>query len=256
MMAWKGDVRDLGPWVGDIPLGYYDWDRKQQDLYRLRTPWLMQARANQLPPPGDWWIWLLLAGRGFGKTRTAAEDICYHAIKYNGWRLGVVAPTFADLRDTCFEGESGICAVLEKARIKHQFNRSQAQLTFASFDSTIRGIPGDQPDRLRGPQFHRTWVDELAAMDRQDECWLNVEMCTRLKPDPRIIVTTTPKPTKLIRLLKKRAMDPVAPKPTPLEEVADEIETINDELRRKGELPPRGHQRPFNILTDAFVSMN
>ena len=197
----------------DIPEGFQAWSDNDKDAYLIRLRWCMAARPNQLPPSGDWWIWLLLAGRGFGKTRTAAEDIAYHAQVNPGWRLAAIAPTAADVRDTLIEGESGILAVLSRQGLKtdgtpklvEKWNRSMGELILAN-GSIIKGIPGDEPDRLRGPQFHRTWVDELAAMERQDECWMNVEMATRLGTDPRIIVTTTPRPTQLIRELVLRSL--------------------------------------------------
>lgn len=195
-----------------LPDGYEEWPDIDKDLWTMRTRWLAVARPNQLPPPGDWWVWLLLAGRGFGKTRTAAEDMSYNALAHPGWRMCVCAPTFSDVRDTCFEGDSGILSVLPDKYIV-KWNRSMGECILTN-GALIKGIAGEQPDRLRGPQFHRTWIDELAAMERQDEVWSNVTMCTRLgaldspPTDPQIIVTTTPKPTKLIRSLVKRSKRP------------------------------------------------
>ena len=194
-----------------LPADFASWPDKDQALFLMRAKWLSEARPEQLPPPpGLWMVWLLLAGRGFGKTRLAAEDMAYEGLANDGWRMGVVAPTFGDVRDTCFEGESGIISVLGgmKSRFIAKWNRSMAELELTN-GTIYKGFAGDEPDRLRGPQFHRTWVDELAAMVRQDEAWANIEMCTRLGVDPKIIVTTTPRPTKLIRELLARSKPPV-----------------------------------------------
>jgi phage terminase large subunit-like protein len=192
------------------PPGFSSWPENEQTLYLLRTEWLATARPEQLAPDGTWLVWLILAGRGWGKTKTAAQDMSFEGMANANWRLGVVAPTFQDVRDTCFEGESGIIAALGGPTSKHigKWNRSMAELELVN-GSVFKGFPGDEPDRLRGPQFHRVWVDELAAMSRQDEAWANIEMCTRLGKHPQIIVTTTPRPTKLIRELIKRSLPPV-----------------------------------------------
>ena len=92
-----------------LPEGFDTWSESDQDLFFMRARWLSQARPEQLPPGGaDWYIWLLLSGRGFGKTRTAAEDVAFYAMANPGYRVAVVAPTFADVRDTCVEGASGL----------------------------------------------------------------------------------------------------------------------------------------------------
>lgn len=155
---------------------------------------------------------MYLVGKGMiptHNTRTASEHVAFEGMSNDNWRIGVVAPTFQDVRDTCFEGESGIISILGGPTSKHihKWNRSMGELELMN-GTIFKGFPGDEPDRLRGPQFHLTWVDELAAMSRQDEAWANIEMCTRLGIDPRIIVTTTPRPTKLIRELIKRSRPP------------------------------------------------
>src|SRR3972149_10677720 len=88
-----------------------------------REAWLATARQSQLPPEGDWRTWLLLTGRGFGKTRAAAEDCAWYALTHPGHRIGGVAPTSADGRDICVEGESGLLAAIPHANIEN-WNRS------------------------------------------------------------------------------------------------------------------------------------
>jgi phage terminase large subunit-like protein len=190
-----------------LPDGFGQWSVRDQDLYRMRSEWLEQARPNQIPPLGAWRVWLLLAGRGFGKTRTAAEDIAYYALLHDGCRVEVVAPTFADIRDVCFEGQSGILKWLPERWVE-KWNRSVGELWMKN-GSLVCGFAGDEPDRLRGPEFHRAWVDELAAMQYADEAWMNIEMNCRLAgpkgESPQIIVTTTPRSVPIIRDLITRS---------------------------------------------------
>src|SRR5258708_950983 len=110
------DLSEFDP--ADIPADFQQWPDNDKDAFLIRLRWCMTATPKQLAPPGDWWIWLVLSGRGFGKTRTAAEDIAYHAVANPGWRLAVVAPTAADVRDTCIEGESGILEVLKRQGLR------------------------------------------------------------------------------------------------------------------------------------------
>lgn len=167
-----------------------------------RTKWLEQARPKQIIPGGDWFICLILAGRGFGKTRAFAEDAWWYAVENEGARIAIVAPTAGDLRRTCFEGESGITAsvppeCLKGASLDTAYNRSLFEVHFAN-GSLIQGFSADAYERLRGPQFHRAYCDELAAWPRT-EAWDMLMMTLRLGTDPRCIITTTPKPTPLIR---------------------------------------------------------
>jgi predicted phage terminase large subunit-like protein len=159
------------------------------------------ARPNQLTPPGDWRIWLILAGRGWGKTRTGAEDIAAYALWHDSVRVGVIAPTFSDARDVCVEGESGLLRLLPPACLK-AWHRSTGDLLLHN-GSRIKLYSADQPDRLRGPQHHRIWCDELAAWpdrDAFDQLWFGL----RLGSDPRVVVTTTPRNTELMRELVTR----------------------------------------------------
>lgn len=190
--------------VESVPEGFYQWPQLDQDLFLMRYEWISTARPNQLPPVAEnWRVWLLLAGRGFGKTRTAAEDMATYGLKNQGSRLEVVAPTFADIRDVCFEGQSGILSWLPKRWVE-KWNRSVGECHLKT-GTIFRGFAGDEPDRLRGPEFHRCWVDELAAMQYADDAWMNIEMNCRLPPNPQIIVTTTPRPVPIIRDLVQRS---------------------------------------------------
>lgn len=171
-----------------------------------RMKWIRTARANQLTPRGKWRVWLILAGRGWGKTRTGAEDIAHYALWHPRVRVGVIAPTFADARDVCVEGESGLLRVIPKACIT-AWHRSTGDLILFN-GSRIKLFSADQPERLRGPQHHRIWCDELAAWPSRgafDQMWFGL----RLGIDPRVVITTTPRATALIRELAARSSEDV-----------------------------------------------
>jgi hypothetical protein len=176
------------------------------EMLAWRLKWLATARDKQLTPEGDWWTtWLILAGRGFGKTRIGAEDIAWYAATHPGVRCGVIAPTSNDVRGVCFEGESGLIAVLPDAIIE-SYNKSLLEITLKN-GSLIKGYSAEEPGRLRGPQHHRVWCDELAAWQRLEECWDMMKFGLRLGQSPAVIATTTPKPLDLIRKLVEEALD-------------------------------------------------
>jgi predicted phage terminase large subunit-like protein len=162
-----------------------------------------------MPPPGDWWtIWLLLAGRGAGKTRTAAEQVGWWAWTEPGTRWLVGAPTSADVKATCFEGDSGLLNVIPAPLIA-DYNKQHHELKLTN-GSLIKGIPASEPERFRGPQFHGAWLDELAAWDYLQEAWDQIQFSVRLGSRTRIVATTTPRPKDLIVELVGREGDDVA----------------------------------------------
>jgi phage terminase large subunit-like protein len=161
-----------------------------------------QARAEQLPPQGNWKTWLYMAGRGAGKTRTAAEWLAWEAISKPMTRWAIVAPTFGDARDTCAEGQSGILGVLRRYRMLKTWNRNNGEIILNN-GSRIKLFSADEPERFRGPQHHGAWCDELASY-RYSDSWDQLQFGLRLGEHPRVIVTTTPKPTPLIRALAGR----------------------------------------------------
>lgn len=160
--------------------------------------WRRWARENQLWPEGDWKVWLLLAGRGFGKTRTGAEAV-RSRIEAGVWkRVALVAPTAADARDVMVEGESGLLAVCPPW-YRPVYEPSKRRLTWP--DGQIGTLySADEPERLRGPQHDGAWCDEPASW-RYPEAWDMLMFGLRLGDDPRVVVTGTPKPIKLIKEL-------------------------------------------------------
>lgn len=166
-------------------------DDARAALYDWRGLW---ARPNQIQPEGDWRYWLLLAGRGFGKTRTGAETVREWSSSYP--RLHLVAPTAADARDVMVEGESGLLSCFPSGS-RPVYEPSKRLVRFAS-GSVAYMFSADEPERLRGPQCAAFWADEVAAW-RFPEAWDNLMFGFRLGDNPRGVVTTTPKPIKLIK---------------------------------------------------------
>jgi predicted phage terminase large subunit-like protein len=177
--------------------------------FEWRVNWLRTAHRHQIEPAGAWWsIWLMLAGRGAGKTRTAAEQVGWWAWSEKGTRWLVAAPTSADVRATCFEGDSGLLSVIPPSLIA-DYNKSYHELKLVN-GSLIKGIPASEPERFRGPQFHGAWCDELAAWEYLQEAWDQIQFGVRLGQRTRTIITTTPRPKDLIMELVGREGEDVA----------------------------------------------
>ena len=153
-------------------------------------------RAAQRPPDGDWRTWLLLGGRAAGKTRTAAEIVRHWAESGQARRIGLVAPTAADYRDTMIQGPSGILSIAPPWD-RPKFEPSKRRLTWPNGAIAIC-LSADQPERTRGLQFDRLWCDELCAWSYPQRMWETVLLCLRLGHQPRAVVTTTPRPIKLL----------------------------------------------------------
>lgn len=142
-----------------------------------------------------------MAGRGWGKTRTGAEDTADFAMWNDDVRCAVVAPTYSDARDTCVEGESGLLKCIPHSFIQ-DWNRSLGELILIN-RSRIKLFSAEEPTRLRGPQHHRAWCDEISSWQYPDT-WDQLLFGLRLGVDPRVVATTTPKPVKLVRDLVAR----------------------------------------------------
>jgi phage terminase large subunit-like protein len=164
----------------------------------LRYEWGSRARDEQKPPPGDWRVWLLLAGRGFGKTRTGAEMVRREIGMRTARHIALVAPTAADVRDVMVEGESGLVAIAPPWD-RPEYEPSKRRLTWEN-GAIATTYSADEPERLRGPQHDFARCDELAAW-RYPEAWDMLMFGLRLGDDPRAVVTTTPRPTKLVKAL-------------------------------------------------------
>lgn len=179
-------------------------DSKRQKATTLLAEWYGKARDSQLvDDTPDHNIHLYLAGRGWGKTLTGSWDIIQYCLLNDNVMCGVIAPTYSDLKRVVFSGDSGIMNIIDKDLLSGEgYNKSYNEINFYN-GSKILGFPAIEPDRLRGVQFHRAWCDELASW-RYRETFDNLMMALRLGQDPKCIITTTPRPTKLIKELAKR----------------------------------------------------
>jgi phage terminase large subunit-like protein len=170
----------------------------------LESDWASTARPNQLAPAGDWRIWMLLAGRGFGKTRSGSEWVRAQVESGTAGRIALVAPTASDCRDVIAEGPSGILAISPKWN-RPTYQPSIRRLTWPN-GAIATLYSADEPERLRGPQHDAAWCDELASF-RYPDAWHNLHFGLRMGR-ARCIVTATPKPVKLIRDLIAQAAKP------------------------------------------------
>ncbi len=170
-----------------------------RDAFGALYDWRLWARPSQLPPAGNWRVWLLLAGRGFGKTRCGAEWVREQIELGAARRIALVAPTAGDARDVMVEGESGLLAIAPPDA-RPLYEPSKRRLTWPN-GAVATLFSADEPERLRGPQFDAAWCDELAAWRYPAEAFDMLMLGLRLGEHPRAVVTTTPKPVPLIRAL-------------------------------------------------------
>lgn len=171
------------------------------DQWRLLNDWRFRARPAQLAPAGDWAVWLILAGRGFGKTRAGAEWVNRQALMTPGCRIALVGTTLHDAEAVMVRGESGILGTAVEGN-RPLFLRSKRELHWPN-GAIATLFSAGEADALRGPQFHAAWCDEIAAWSRPREAWDNLRMCMRLGARPQVVVTTTPRPTAFLRNLTR-----------------------------------------------------
>ncbi len=165
----------------------------RQDLY---DSWLYWAHPGQIAPPGDWRVWLIRAGRGFGKTRAGAEWVCEVARTVKDARIALVGATERDVQRVMIEGEAGL---LKVAGLDEpiEYRRGVGEVHFGS--GAIAAIfSAAAPEALRGPEHHAAWCDELAKWRYGDAAWDNLMLTMRGHAKARVLVTTTPKPITLL----------------------------------------------------------
>jgi hypothetical protein len=169
---------------------------------RAMLHWLMGAgslRAAQSPPDGDWGIWVILAGRGFGKTHAGAEWVHARAAGARPRRIALVAPTLDVARAVMVEGESGLLARLPPGE-QLTWQPSAKRLLWGN-GSEARLYSGAEPNALRGGQFDYAWGDEFAHWPGGEDTVMNLRMATRLGAIPQILLTTTPLPLAWLKTL-------------------------------------------------------
>ncbi|MFC7399676.1 DNA-packaging protein [Chelatococcus sp. GCM10030263] len=186
----------------------------EPQLTWLMHHWPLYARPDQLPPEvsggrSDWTVWLVLGGRGAGKTRTGAEWVRGLALGHQPFaaapagRIALVGETAADVRDVMIEGVSGLLAIHPKAE-RPTWTASRRRLEWPN-GAVAQAFSAEDPEQLRGPQFEAAWADELCKWRHAEETWDMLQFGLRLGARPRQVVTTTPRP---IPLLKKLMGDP------------------------------------------------
>lgn len=217
------------------------------DKYHLLYDWPSWARPEQLPPPGNWLTWLVQAGRGYGKSRIGSEWV-RHRVEHEGARrIALVGRTPADVRDTMVQGESGILAccpddsrpVYESSKRRLTWPNGAMALTFTSYE----------PDQLRGPQFDTILWDELAAFKYLRETWDNGQLTLRLGPNPRQVVTTTPRPLALLKQIAK-ASSTIVTRGSTYENLINLAPTFRQQILARYENTTLGRQEIMGELLD------
>ncbi|WP_188818425.1 DNA-packaging protein [Novosphingobium indicum] len=178
----------------------------------VQTHWKLWARSEQLPPPGDWRTWLIMAGRGFGKTRAGAEWARAVADTDPQARIALVGASLPEVRAVMVEGESGLLGVCP-LRHRPEFEPSLRRISWPNGAQALLYSAGD-PETLRGPQHSHAWCDEIAKWDnasqRATRAWDNLLFGLRLGEHPRLVATTTPRAVPLVRRLMEEADDALA----------------------------------------------
>ncbi len=170
----------------------------EADALGLLFDWAFWRRPEQAAPAGDWETWLIQTGRGWGKTRTGAEWVREQASSGQVKLIGLVGATAADIRDTMVEGDSGILACCPPWDMPEYEPSKRHRLTWKNGCVAI-GYSADEPNRLRGPNFGAAWCDELASWRFLSEAFNNLMFALRKGTNPRCVITTTPRPIKLLR---------------------------------------------------------
>ncbi len=170
-------------------------------IHRLLATWSNTSRSEQRPPEGDWRVWLLMGGRGSGKTRAGAEwiqELAAGKTARPGLRIALVAETLGDAREVMIDGVSGICRIARRNR--PDFEASRRRLIWPN--GTVAQIfSSEDPESLRGPQFDYAWCDELGKWKHGQETWDMLQFALRLGDRPRALVTTTPRPVPVLKAL-------------------------------------------------------
>jgi phage terminase large subunit-like protein len=168
-----------------------------------KKSWEEIARPNQIAPQGDWNIWMILAGRGFGKTRSAAETVRKWALSGQYKRIALISNTIQEARQVMVEGESGLLSISDPAE-KLEFLPSRRLLKWPNGAiATLYGA--EHYEHLRGPQFDAAWIDEFAKFQHPRETFEQLSFSLRLGNNPKTILTTTPRPIQFIKDLMVRS---------------------------------------------------
>jgi phage terminase large subunit-like protein len=194
-------LKDLAELLNMPPAEYAAWARRLRDdkAAELETDWSWWRRSDQCPPEGDWHVWMLLAGRGFGKTRTGAEWVRGYAEAHPGARIALVAASLHEGRQVMIEGESGLLAIAPD-RDRPDYESSLRRLSWAN-GAVATLYSAAEPESLRGPEHSAAWCDEIAKWPQGEAAWDNLMLTMRIGGTPRVVATTTPRGVPLVRRL-------------------------------------------------------
>jgi phage terminase large subunit-like protein len=170
-----------------------------RELTSLEHDWRVWARPAQLPPPGDWRTWLLMGGRGSGKSRAGAEWVRAEVEAGRCGRVALVSETAADARDVMVEGPAGLLAIASPGW-RPTYEPSKRRLTWPN-GAVALTFSSEAPEQLRGPQFEAAWADEVGKWGQAEATWDNLQFGLRLGDRPVCVATTTPRRVPLLRAL-------------------------------------------------------
>jgi len=183
---------------------------------RMLDAWFWKAFPGQREPKGDWRVWMVMGGRGFGKTRVGAEWVWARTREVKGARIALVGGTIDEVLQVMVEGESGLIAAARTGECA-RWAASRRRVEFSN-GAVAFAYSAERPEKLRGPQHHFAWCDELgkwpdgrsgqgsgSGRGRGEKAWDNLQMTMRLGTRPRIVATTTPRSTALVRRVKAEA---------------------------------------------------
>lgn len=190
--------------IAQPPDVFQQWARRltEDRAMALLSDWIWWQRPDQRSPDGDWSIWLLLAGRGFGKTRTGAEWVRAFAECTPHARIALVAASLGEARSIMVEGESGLLSIAPPL-VRPIYESSLRRLTWPNGAMAML-YGASEPEMLRGPEHHAAWCDEIGKWPHGEEAWDNLMMTLRLGLRPQTVATTTPRAVPLLRRLLKQ----------------------------------------------------
>lgn len=172
-----------------------------EEIIQWRFDWPVRARPDQLPPPPPWLTWLILGGRGAGKTRSGAEWVRALVTAGQAGRIALIGETYEDVREVMIEGESGLMNI-SPPDMRPAYQSSRHLVTWPN-GAVANCFSATDPDGLRGFQFEAAWSDELCKWKYAEEAWSNLQLGLRLGDNPRQLVTTTPRPMALLKRIMK-----------------------------------------------------
>ncbi len=211
---------------------------------QLFHDWSLWARPDQAPPPGDWIVWLILAGRGAGKTRAGAEAVRQWSKAFP--IVNLIGPTVDDVRDVMVLGESGILACCRRDE-RPRYLASAGRLEWPSGATSLL-FSAEEPDRLRGKQHMKLWLDELAAW-RRPETFDQAMLGLRLGNKPQMVVTTTPRPSKIIKQLAADK-DTIVTRGSTFDNKGNLAKAFLERIARRYEGRPIGRQELFAEIVE------